>query len=188
MEAAGPSRGFTVLTVEVEIGGRKQIIEIGAAHGAYRAVVDGREYVVDAARAGDHWSLLVGGRSYEVAFGSPSGDELPVHVNGRGVAVRLNKPAPSGGRRHREKRGPGRFDDLADTRGGPLSITAPMPGRVVKILVAVGDVVAPRQGVAVVEAMKMENEVRTPRAGKVKEVRITEGALVEAKAVLVVIE
>jgi biotin carboxyl carrier protein len=63
-----------------------------------------------------------------------------------------------------------------------------MPGRVVKILVAVGDVVAPRQGVAVVEAMKMENEVRTPRAGKVKEVRIAEGALVEAKAVLVVIE
>jgi biotin carboxyl carrier protein len=171
----------------VEIGGRKQIIEISGAAATYRAVVDGREYAVDAARTGDNWSLLVGARSYEVAFGSASGGEFPVHVNGRGVAVKLNVLTPSG-RPYLEKRVARGFDQPADTRGGPLSVTAPMPGRVVKILVGVGDVVAPRQGVAVVEAMKMENEVRAPRAGTVKEVRVTEGALVEAKAVLVVVE
>jgi biotin carboxyl carrier protein len=171
----------------VEIGGRKQIIEISGAAAAYRAVIDGREYAVDAARAGDNWSLLVSGRSYEVVFGSASAGEFPVHVNGRGVAVKLNVLTPSGGR-YLEKRAARGFDPPADALGGPFSLTAPMPGRVVKILVGVGDVIAPRQGIAVVEAMKMENEVRTPRAGTVTEVRVTEGALVEAKAVLVVIE
>jgi biotin carboxyl carrier protein len=63
-----------------------------------------------------------------------------------------------------------------------------MPGRVVKLLVAPGTVVEARQGIVVVEAMKMENELRAPRAGVVREVRVAEGASVEAQAVLVVIE
>ena len=65
---------------------------------------------------------------------------------------------------------------------------ARMPGRVVKVRVKVGDAVAGRQGVVVVEVMKMENELRSPRAGTVKEVRVAQGALVEAGTVLVVIE
>jgi biotin carboxyl carrier protein len=63
-----------------------------------------------------------------------------------------------------------------------------MPGRIVKVLVNEGDAVTARQGVVVVEAMKMENEVRAPRAGTVKEVRVVQGALVEARTVLLVIE
>jgi biotin carboxyl carrier protein len=63
-----------------------------------------------------------------------------------------------------------------------------MPGRIIKVLVHEGDVVAARQGVVVVEAMKMENEVRSPRAGTVKEVRVTQGTLVEARTVLVVVD
>ena len=62
-----------------------------------------------------------------------------------------------------------------------------MPGRVVKVLVAAGDVVADRQPVAVLEAMKMQNDVRAARAGRVAEVRAIEGALVESGAALVVI-
>jgi biotin carboxyl carrier protein len=62
-----------------------------------------------------------------------------------------------------------------------------MPGRVVKVLVAVGDAVAARQGLVVVEAMKMENELRAPRAGRVSEVRAREGAPVEANTVLIVL-
>ncbi len=69
-------------------------------------------------------------------------------------------------------------------RGG---IVAPMPGRVVKVLVKAGDAVEARQGLVVVEAMKMENELRAPGAGTVTEVKVTEGASVEANAVLVVI-
>ena len=65
---------------------------------------------------------------------------------------------------------------------------SPMPGRVVRVLVAVGDRVTARQGVVVVEAMKMENELRTPRDGVVKEIAVAPGAAVETGAVLVVIE
>ena len=63
-----------------------------------------------------------------------------------------------------------------------------MPGRAVRVLVSVGDHVRARQGVIVVEAMKMENELRAPRDGIVKDVRVAAGAAVEAGAVLVVIE
>jgi biotin carboxyl carrier protein len=62
-----------------------------------------------------------------------------------------------------------------------------MPGRIAKVLVKVGDVVAARQGLVVVEAMKMENELRSPRAGTVVEVRVVEGARVESQALLVVV-
>jgi biotin carboxyl carrier protein len=62
-----------------------------------------------------------------------------------------------------------------------------MPGRVVRVLVTPGAAVAARQGLVVVEAMKMENELRAPRAGTVAEIRVREGAPVEANAVLVVI-
>ena len=62
-----------------------------------------------------------------------------------------------------------------------------MPGRVVRVLVAVGDRVVARQGVVVVEAMKMENELRTPRDGTVKEISVAPGAAVDSGAVLLVI-
>jgi biotin carboxyl carrier protein len=69
-----------------------------------------------------------------------------------------------------------------------VSIRANMPGRVVRVLVAVGDQVTAKQPVVVVEAMKMENELRTPRDGVVKEVLVIAGAAVDSGAVLVVIE
>jgi biotin carboxyl carrier protein len=68
------------------------------------------------------------------------------------------------------------------------AIKAPMPGRVVRVLVAVGDRVTARQGLVVVEAMKMENELRTPRDGTVKQVLVAGGTAVETGAVLLLIE
>jgi biotin carboxyl carrier protein len=68
------------------------------------------------------------------------------------------------------------------------AVRTPMPGRVVRVLVAVGDRVAAGQGVVIVEAMKMENELRSASAGVVKEVNVGQGAAVEAGTVLVVIE
>jgi biotin carboxyl carrier protein len=63
-----------------------------------------------------------------------------------------------------------------------------MPGKVIRVLVAAGDEVHPRQGLVVVEAMKMENELRAARAGRVKEIFVQEGQSVEAGAVLAVVE
>ena len=63
-----------------------------------------------------------------------------------------------------------------------------MPGRVVRVLVALGDRVTAGQGVVVVEAMKMENELRSPKDGVVREMNVSEGAAIDADAVLAVIE
>ncbi len=68
----------------------------------------------------------------------------------------------------------------AAAASGPVTVKSPMPGRVVKVLVAPGARVASGQSVVVVEAMKMENELRAPRAGTVLDVRCAEGATVEA--------
>ena len=63
-----------------------------------------------------------------------------------------------------------------------------MPGRVVNVLVAVGDEVKADQGIIVVEAMKMENEVKAPKAGKVVEVKVAAGQAVEKGQLMIVIE
>ena len=63
-----------------------------------------------------------------------------------------------------------------------------MPGKIVKVLVRPGDAVAARQGVVIVEAMKMENELRSQNSGTVSDVRVKEGDSVEAGAILVIVE
>jgi biotin carboxyl carrier protein len=73
-------------------------------------------------------------------------------------------------------------------RPGEQRVKAPMPGRIIRVLVKAGDEVAHRQGLVVIEAMKMENELAAPKAGTVKEVSVTEGTSVEAGRLLVVIE
>lgn len=138
----------------------------------------------DLTRAGEGWSLLIGppaegsgpaaARSYDVAIEHRGRGERLVHVGGRAIAVSF----ASG-------RAPARGQAGVD---GPARIASPMAGRVVKLLVAPGDTVSARQGVVIVEAMKMENELRSPRAGTVREVAAREGGPVEAGTVLVVIE
>jgi len=143
--------------------------------------VDGRVWRVDALRAGASLSLLVSAKgpgdesldppvaSHEVAVAPVASGQLVVYVDGAPVPVRVN------GRRR---------------RGGALSaegaehVTAPMPGKVVRVLVRTGDPVAARQPLVVVEAMKMENELRAGRPGTVAAVHVVEGASVEAGALL----
>jgi biotin carboxyl carrier protein len=119
--------------------------------------------------------------SYEVSFEARGNGGLVVHVNGEAIPLTVVNPRTRAGRRGHD--GGGSTD-----ANGPVAIVAPMPGRVVKVLVQPGDAVAARQGVVVVEAMKMENELRAPRAGTVIDVRASEGMSVEARAILVVIE
>ena len=195
------------MTFEVEVGGRARIVE---ARGP-EIFLDGRRFHVDAARVGRVWSLLVepadaGGhnadrgvvfnqatRSYEVAVEHAAGG-LTVHVNGHRIAVRSSlvrggarPPDPRTGHElaARGKRSAGGAEAPSH---GRLRVVAPMPGRIAKVLVKVGDAVEARQGVVVVEAMKMENELRSPCVGTVTHVSAIEGALVDANAVLVVID
>jgi biotin carboxyl carrier protein len=162
---------------EIEIDGERHAV--GARRDGDRWVVtlNGRELTVDVVEVAGRWSMLVAtheeapfAASYEVSV-----EPGVVVVNGRAFPVSIADPRAAFGRRA----------DAAH-RGG--DITAPMPGRVVKVLVTPGQAVAARQPLVIVEAMKMENELRAPRAGTVADVRVSEGSPVQANAVLVVIE
>jgi biotin carboxyl carrier protein len=86
------------------------------------------------------------------------------------------------------QRHPHRATRTAEPAQGPQDVTATMPGRIVRVLVAAGDRVTAGQPVAVVEAMKMENEMRASKDGLVREVRVNQGAAIEAGTVLMVID
>ena len=101
--------------------------------------------------------------------------ELLVVLGGRTIGATVN------GRRSAHAEGARHGD-------GQVTIVAPMPGRVVRVLAAAGDEVEARQAVIVVEAMKMENELRAPRAGRIREIVVAPGTSVEAGRILAVIE
>ncbi len=183
------------MTCELEIGGRRRTIDFRRHGSEWEITLDGRILGVDVTAIGERWSLLIGPpeggphdrnvgpgfsrprRSYEVAVARRSNGERIVHVNGQAVRVSIVDP-----RVHLAPRG-------ASAPGtGPRSIVSPMPGRIVKVLVNAGDTVAAHQGLVVVEAMKMENELRAPRAGRVTRVNVVDGMSVEANAVLVTLE
>jgi biotin carboxyl carrier protein len=176
------------VTYEVEIGARTRSVRVARTAAGFDVTVDGRERRIDAVPIGRAaWSLLIGGRSYDVGVVEARAGALTVYVNGRMVPVTVGGPLR--GRRREASRGqiPG-IDQAGSDPARPLAVTAPMPGRVVKVLVKAGDAVRARQGLVVVEAMKMENELRASRAGIVREVRVAEGAAVEAQTVLLVID
>ena len=130
-----------------------------------------REYSAATASDGT-WSILIDGRSYAVAILGAS----EVSVNGRVFHVDVFDPRELRGRR-----------SAADS-SGPQAVTAPMPGRVIRVLVEPGQQVAADEGLIVVEAMKMQNEMKAPRAGRVAAVKTLAGATVSAGDILLVIE
>ena len=71
---------------------------------------------------------------------------------------------------------------------GPVAVSAPMPGKVVRILTAEGEEVSQGQGLVVVEAMKMQNELGSPKSGRIRAVRVAEGQAVNAGEPLVLVE
>ena len=168
------------MTCDLETVGGRRTIEFRRRGSAWEMTLDGRILSVDVTATGGRWYLLIGPdassrRSYEVAVERRSNGERIVYVNGLAVPVSIVDP------RERLVLRRGNVSDGT----GPRSIVSPMPGRIVKVLVREGDVVAAQQGLVVVEAMKMENELRAPRAGQVSAVKVVEGMSVEAKAVLV---
>jgi biotin carboxyl carrier protein len=116
--------------------------------------------------------VLMDRRSYTVT--SLGGGE--VSVNGRVFRVEVFDPRSMRGRK------------AAGVTEGRQAVAAPMPGRVIRVLVEAGQEVEAGQGLIVVEAMKMQNEMKSPKAGRVIEVKAIDGATVAAGDVLVVIE
>src|SRR5579863_2392397 len=123
------------------------------------------------------FSIIVDNRAFDLEV-VREGDELLVASRAGATRVTLMDPA-------RRRRGSRDGDAHA---AGRAELKAMMPGRVMNVLVKVGDEVAHQQGVVVVEAMKMENELKSPKAGKVLEIKVTPGQTVEKGEILIVIE
>jgi len=152
----------------------------GPKGGTLSFTIDGQSGEADCACiAPGLYSILIEGRSYEVRVSRPppsrrgiSGPRI-VTVGTRHYNVDVHDP--------RERRA----EAAALGHGGPLEVVAPMPGRIVKVLVETTQDVAQGAGLLVIEAMKMQNELRAPRAGRVEAVFVAEGTGVEAGARLV---
>jgi glutaconyl-CoA/methylmalonyl-CoA decarboxylase subunit gamma len=177
-------------TYDVTIDGRARAVEVQDVAGGdgaatqVRVSIDGKERVVDARPLGGGlWSVL-DGNTVRLLQVSGAGPKLTVEVgspDGEPRTVVAEVAAP------RSAVAGAASADVAGT-GGPASLQAPIPGRLVKILVKPGDKVSAGQALLVLEAMKMENEVRAPRAGTVKVVHAGEGLAVETGQALVTLE
>ena len=146
--------------------------------GRFVLTIDGERHEVDALTL-DHGavSLLLDGNSYNVEL-EEDGEEIRVQVQGQVFHIDAADE-----RRLRLRAGVTGF-----SVEGRQVVSAPMPGKVVRVLVKVGEEVQEGQGLVVVEAMKMENELKSPKAGKVVELLAQEGSAVENNAKLVVVE
>jgi biotin carboxyl carrier protein len=166
------------MKLNAEIAGEKVALELRREGGRVWAEVGGRRYELEASAVGaGEYLLLHEGHVYECRVGARAGGAAEVTVGARAYEVRLTDPkhlrgaAAAGGE-----------------QGGRAQIKAPMPGKVVRVLVEAGQAVEAGQGVVVVEAMKMQNELKSPKAGTVAELRAEAGATVNAGDVLAVIE
>ena len=144
----------------------------------YRIVIDGVERIIDGRQLSAHmYSLLVDGRSFTTDVTSIE-DQYTVGCEGKSFRLKLLD----------ERRALRPGEGGSEGRVGDKEVRSLMPGKVVNVLVAVGDEVSKDQGLLIVEAMKMENEVRSTASGKVKTIRVTPGQTVEAGAVMIELE
>jgi biotin carboxyl carrier protein len=161
---------------EIELAGKKHRVELTERGERPQWSIDGRSLEADALEVGPGiYSVLAGGRSLEVRVARAAG-KLRVAVAGREFEADVRDP--------REWR-PGRQGSAESE--GRQQIVAPMPGKIVRLLAAVGDAVEAGQGLIVVEAMKMQNEIRSPKSGTVERLPVSEGQTVNAGDVVAVI-
>jgi len=163
--------------LEVQIAGRTRVVEV--AHEGPRLLVrlDGCELAADAVEvAAGTYSILLDGQSFEVRVQPEPGGRLHVQTHGEEFPVEVRDP-----RVWRGKRG-----GVLEAEGRQ-QVIAPMPGKIVRVLVAAGDKVEAGQGLLVVEAMKMQNEIRAPKSGTVERVLVSEGQAVNSGHVLAIV-
>jgi acetyl/propionyl-CoA carboxylase alpha subunit len=161
----------------VTIDGTERRLELDLAAGRWNCMLDGRAVEVDAVvTQADILSLIVEGRAYEVRR-ERIGSDWRIWVGDRVHAAEVRDPKSLRGRTLR-----------ADHDKGARRLLAPMPGKVVRLLVGENSSVEAGQGVVVVEAMKMQNEIKSPKKGVVKKLAVAEGTAVSAGDVLAIVE
>jgi biotin carboxyl carrier protein len=161
---------------EAKIDGRQISIEMEERDGRVTAEIDQRAYDLEVVRPEpDAYLIFDGDRVFEARVWSVEPSLLRVEIGNHTFSASIID------RKHR--RASAEHDDE-----GRRHLIAPMPGKIVRILLKPGDEVKAGQGVVVVEAMKMQNEVKSPKSGQVIEVRVSEGATVNANQVLAIVE
>jgi len=165
------------MVYDVIVSGKPHRLELEKVDAAWKCRLDGTEVQVDAVLPRrDVLSLLVDGHAFEIKREQTPTD-LHLWVGSTRFAVELRDP-----RSLRSRKGGG-----ADEKG-PRKIVAPMPGRVVRLLVTEQTEVEAGQGIVVVEAMKMQNEIKSPKKGIVKKIAAAVGSAVNAGDVLAIVE
>jgi biotin carboxyl carrier protein len=167
----------------------------------YDVVVEGKTYRVELAQEGDRWRCKVGERELDLDATLTARDVLSVIVGSKAYEIkreRAHTPLPTnlhiwvGTERYQaEVRDPRSWRSrkaAGEPEAGPRKLVALMPGKVVRVLVAARDAVEAGQGVLVVEAMKMQNEMKSPKQGVVIQILTAEGANVNAGDVLAIVE
>jgi|SRR5215831_13320851 len=164
------------MTYDVAIDGKTYRLDLNHVDGVWSCRVDGRELEVDAVLARPNvLSLRLGNKAFEVKC-ERVGADTHIWVDSRRFAAEIRDPRSLRGRIR-----------AADDHG-PRKLTAPMPGKVVRLLLNQGAAVDAGAGVLVVEAMKMQNEVKSPKKGTIQKILVSEGAAVNAGDVLAIVE
>jgi biotin carboxyl carrier protein len=162
---------------EIELDGKVRSVEL--IHTGERAhwTIDGRVLNADAVEVSSGiYSLLIGGKSFEARVEPQSDSDLRVTIAGHEFQVAIRNP-----RRWNRDRAAGAEAE------GRQQVTAPMPGKIVLVLVKTGDAVDAGQGIVVVEAMKMQNEIRSPKSGTVERLLVGAGQTVNAGEVVAIV-
>ncbi len=165
------------MTYEILIDGKPHQLELERDGNSWSCRLDGESIHADAVMTKhDVISILIGGTHYEVKRERTPAD---VHywVKNSRFAVEVRDPRSLRSRKA-----------STATGEGPQKLLAPMPGKVVRVILPAGSKVEAGQGVLVVEAMKMQNELKSPKQGTVTQVMVAEGASVTAGEVLAIVE
>ncbi|MGB0035693.1 MAG: biotin/lipoyl-containing protein [Candidatus Acidiferrales bacterium] len=164
------------MKLEIELGGKTRSVELAHAGDHLRFVVDGRTLEADAVEVSPGmYSILIGGQSLEARV-EPAGAGLRVIVGEREFQAAIRDT-----RQWRRHRG------TAHEAEGRQQVIAPMPGKIVRVLAKAGDSVEAGQGILVIEAMKMQNEVRSPKSGTIESLLVVEGRTVNAGEILAIV-
>jgi biotin carboxyl carrier protein len=161
---------------DVTIDGRNYRLELGRLESGWSCRLDGRDVEVDAVLVRPSvLSLRIGNQAYEVKCEQLAG-ELHLGVGSRLFLADVRDP--------RSLRG--RVREIDDR--GPKKLIAPMPGKVVRVLASVGSEIEAGAGLLVVEAMKMQNEIKSPKKGTIQKILVSEGTAVNAGDILAIVE
>jgi biotin carboxyl carrier protein len=163
---------------EVLLAGKTTVVELVRQDGAWKITLDGNPLDADAAEvAPNTFSVLLNGESHQIRIAPRPDGTLTLHTGLAEYHAEVTDPRIWRGRRHGALEAEGR-----------QHIVAPMPGKVIRLLVKQGEVVKAGQGLLVVEAMKMQNEIRSPKSGKIEKLFAIEGQAVNAGEVLLSVE